>query len=91
MQIIQRVLITSTGTSTGDVVVDINTGDNNIYLNPDFLNTTGAYSGNLFLTLDADGYINFASGAGGEDGKTTRFVVTTGNAVELPGSHDCSQ
>lgn len=63
LQIIQRVLITTTGTSTGTVVMDSNTGANKIYVNPTLLSTTTAYNGQYVLTLDGSGYISFTTGA----------------------------
>lgn len=63
LQIIQRILITTTGTSTGDVVMDINTWTSNIYVNPNFLDITTPYSGQYILTLDTDGYLSFTSGS----------------------------
>lgn len=60
-QLIQRVWITTSGTTTGSTVVDFNTGANKIYVNPNFLSTTGAYSGQYLLTLDNNWYLSFTS------------------------------
>lgn len=70
LQVIQRVLVTTTGTFTGAVVMDTNTGANKIYINPSFLSMTGAYSGQYVLTLNASGYISFTTGASTISGAT---------------------
>jgi hypothetical protein len=44
LQVIQRVLVTTNGMFSGSVVMDTNTGANNIYINPLFLSTTTPYS-----------------------------------------------
>ena len=61
LQIIQRILVTTTWTSSGDVVLDLNTWANNIYINPNFLSTTTPYSGDLVLTLDNLGYLSLTN------------------------------
>ena len=40
LQIIKRIIITTSGTVTGSVVADLNTGNNNLYFNPSYLGIT---------------------------------------------------
>jgi len=62
LQIIQRVLITTSWTSEGEVIMDMNGANNNIYLNPFFLEETTPYGQDLVLTLDPElGFISFTS------------------------------
>lgn len=60
-QLIQRVWITTSGTTTGKTIVDLNTGSSKIYINPAFLSTTTSYNWQYLLTLDGSGYVSFAS------------------------------
>ena len=64
LQIIKRIIITTSGTVTGSVVADLNTGNNNLYINPSYLAITGAYSGQYILTLNNSGYLYFTSWQG---------------------------
>ena len=70
LQVIQRVLVTTTGTFTGAVVMDTNTGASNIYINPSFLPISQAYSGQYVLTLNASGYVSLTTGATNISGAT---------------------
>ena len=62
LQIIQSVLVTTSGTSTGNVIMHTNTGTNNIYVNPAYLPTSQPYSGQYVLTINASGYVSFTTG-----------------------------
>ena len=70
LQIIQRVLVTTTGTSTGTVVMDTNTGANNIYINPTYLPISQAYSGQYVLTVNASGFVSLTTGSSSISGAT---------------------
>jgi hypothetical protein len=86
LQIIQRVLITTTGTSTGTVVMDSNTGANKIYVNPTLLSTTTAYNGQYVLTLDGSGYISFTTGASNISGASVSWgnlLITLNNGTTI--------
>lgn len=61
LQIIQRILITTTGRSTDPVVIDINTGSNNIYVNTAYLPTTAPYGNEYVLTLNTNKYLGITS------------------------------
>lgn len=61
LQIIQSVLVTTSGTSTGNVIMHTNTGVNNIYINPAYLPIVVPYSGSYVLTLNASGYVSLTN------------------------------
>jgi hypothetical protein len=61
LQVIQRVLVTTNGMFSGSVVMDTNTGANNIYINPLFLSTTTPYSWQYLLTLNQSGFISITT------------------------------
>jgi hypothetical protein len=55
----------------------MNTGSNNIYVNPAYLPVSNPYSGQYVLTLNASGYVSFTTGASNISGA----VVSGGNLV----------
>lgn len=86
LQIIQSVLVTTSGTSTGNVVMHTNTGANNIYINPSYLPIDSAYSGQYVLTLNASGYVSFTTGTTNISGATMSggnlvFTLTNGTII----------
>ena len=86
LQVIQRVLITTTGTSTGTVVMDSNTGSNKIYINPTLLSTTTSYNGQYVLTLDGSGYISFTTWASNISGASVSWgnlLITLNNGTTI--------
>jgi hypothetical protein len=70
LQIIQSVLVTNSGTSTGSVIMHTNTGTNNIYINPTYLPIAPAYSGQYVLTVNASGYVSLTTGVSSISGAT---------------------
>jgi hypothetical protein len=61
LQIIQSILVTDSGTSTGNTIMHINTWVNKIYINPTFLPVVIPYSGSYVLTLNASGYVSLTN------------------------------
>jgi hypothetical protein len=78
LQIIKSIWITTSGTSTGSTVMYMNTGSNNIYLNPTYLPMSNQYSGQYVLTLNASGYVSLTTGA---NNTISGAVVSGGNLV----------
>gem|GEM_PF-6590506 len=77
LQIIQSVLVTTSGTSTGNIVMHTNTAANNIYINPAYLPLSSAYSGQYVLTLNASGFVSFTTGTSNISGA----MVSGGNLL----------
>ena len=61
LQIIQSILVTDSGTSTGNTIMHINTWANKIYINPTLLPVVIPYSGSYVLTLNASGYVSLTN------------------------------
>jgi hypothetical protein len=61
LQVIQRVLVTTNGMFSGSVVMDTNTGNNNIYINTSYLPSALPYSGSYVLTLNNSGYVSLTN------------------------------
>lgn len=61
LQVIERVLVTTTWTFTGSVVMDTNTGANHIYINPSFLPIVVPYSWSYILTLSSSWYLSLSN------------------------------
>jgi hypothetical protein len=78
LQIIKSIWITTSGTSTGSTVIYMNTGSNNIYVNPAYLPVSNPYSGQYVLTLNAGGYVSLTTGA---NNTISGAVVSGGNLV----------
>jgi hypothetical protein len=79
LQVIQRVLVTTNGMFSGSVVMDTNTGANNIYINPSYLPISQAYSGQYVLTVNSSGYVSFTTWASTISGATisgNNLIVT---------------
>lgn len=80
-QLIQRIWVTDNGTTTGETIIDLNTGSNNIYIGTGYLPITAPYNSAYLLTLNSDGYISFTTGNNWITGVVVSGVNIIGNSL----------